>query len=188
MPRSPRRPQRRLALRSVTHDRTKPRRPVPVRDLVRHARRPAAFHCIPTFDAAHCLQSDLRHLGLIGIGCLFWRYTAALGVATLGLMAFVWLAQKRGEALRKRYEHVQQPPQIVHLTLTESGYSLKGDDFFAEVRWSNVFNAFEGNGFLIMRSWQGPRLRVPIDQLQRAGVYERVRAIVDERSPSQKRR
>jgi hypothetical protein len=127
-------------------------------------------------------------LGTIGIGCLFWRYTVALGVATLGLLAFVWRAQKRGEALRKRYERVQQPPQIVHLTLTESEYSLKGDDFFAEVRWSNVFNALEGNGLLIVQSWQGPRLRVPIDELQRAGVYERVRAIVDERSPRQKRR
>ncbi len=127
-------------------------------------------------------------LGVIGIGCLFWRYTIALGVATLGLLAFVWRAQKRGEALRRRHERVRQPPQTVHLTLTESGYSLKGDDFFAEARWSNVFNALEGNGFLIVQSWQGPRLRVHIDELQRAGVYERVRAIVDERSPSQKRR
>jgi hypothetical protein len=101
----------------------------------------------------------------------------------LGLMIFAWVIEKRSEVRRKRYERIQQPSQIVQMTLTESGYSLKGDDFFAEAKWSNVFNALEMNGSLIVQSWQGPRLRVPMDELRRAGVYERVRAIVDARSP-----
>ena len=127
-------------------------------------------------------------LAAIGIACLFWRYTIALGVAILGIMAFVWAMRRRGEAFRKRYEaSLQQPSQTVHVTLTESGYSLKGDDFFAEAKWSNVFNASERNGFLLMHSWQGARLRVPIDELQRAGLYERVRAIADARSRIAKR-
>ena len=125
-------------------------------------------------------------LGVIGVGCLFWRYTIALGVATLGIMTFAWVMRKRGEAFRKRYERVQQPSQIVHVVLTESGYSLKGDDVFAEAKWSNMFNALEKNGVLLVQSWQGPRVRVPIDELQRAGVYERVRAIVDARSVTAK--
>jgi hypothetical protein len=121
--------------------------------------------------------------GAIGVTCLFWRFTIALGVAMLGLMIFAWVIEKRSEVRRKRYERIQQPSQIVQMTLTESGYSLKGDDFFAEAKWSNVFNALEMNGSLIVQSWQGPRLRVPMDELRRAGVYERVRAIVDARSP-----
>lgn len=68
------------------------------------------------------------------------------------------------------------------MTLTESGYSLKGDDFHAEAKWSNAIRAFETNGFLLVQSWRVPRLYIPIDELRRAGVYERVRAIVDVRS------
>lgn len=126
--------------------------------------------------------------GLLGIACLFWRYTIALGAATLGLTTFLWAVRRRGEAFRKRYEqHLREPPQIVHVTLTESGYSLKGDDFFSEAKWSNVFNGLETNGFLLVRSWRGPRLYVPIEELRRAGVYERVREIVDARSAATKR-
>jgi hypothetical protein len=126
-------------------------------------------------------------VGLMGIACLFWRYTIALGAVTLGLTTFVWAMRKRTEGLRKQHEHVQEPPQIVHLTVTESGYSLKGDDFFAETKWSNVFNAIETNGFLLVQSWRGPRVHMPIEELRRAGVYERVRAIVDARRPMPKR-
>jgi hypothetical protein len=125
--------------------------------------------------------------GLMGIACLFWRYTIALGAVTLGLMSFVWIMQKRSAARRKQYEHLQMPSQVIHVTLTESGYSAKGDDFFAEAKWSNVFNALETNGFLLVQSWQGPRMYIPIDELQRAGLYERVRAIVDAWSPMPKR-
>ena len=120
--------------------------------------------------------------GVIGIACLFWRYTIALGAVTLGLMVFLWLMRRRSMALRKKHERLQEPSQIVHMALTESGYSLRGDDFFAEAKWSGVFNAFETNdGFLLVQSWHGPRLYVPIDELRRAGVYERVRAILDAR-------
>jgi hypothetical protein len=126
-------------------------------------------------------------VGLMGIACLFWRYTIALGAVTLGLTTFVWAMRKRSEAHWKQYEHIEEPPQIVHLTVTDSGYSLKGDEFFAETKWPNVFNAIETNGFLLVQSWRGPRVHMPIDQLRQAGVYERIRAIVDARSPMKKR-
>lgn len=126
--------------------------------------------------------------GLIGVACLFWRYTIALGAVTLGLMVFLWAMRRRSRALRKKYERVQEPQQIVHMALTESGYSLKGDDFFAEAKWPAVFNAFETNdGFLLVQSWHGPRLYVPIDELRRAGVYDRVRAILDARGATPRR-
>jgi nitrogen fixation-related uncharacterized protein len=118
----------------------------------------------------------------MGVACLFWRYTIALGAVTLGLTTFLWAMRERSRALRKQYESLQEPPQIVRVTLTESGYSLRGDDFLAETKWSNVINALEMNGFLLVQAWRMPRLYVPIDELTRAGVYERVRAIVDARS------
>lgn len=121
-------------------------------------------------------------VGLVGMACLFWRYTIALGAVTLGLTTFLWTMRQRSDALRKQNATVQEPPQIVHMTLTESGYSLKGDDFHAEAKWSNAIRAFETNGFLLVQSWRVPRLYIPIDELRRAGVYERVRAIVDVRS------
>jgi nitrogen fixation-related uncharacterized protein len=118
----------------------------------------------------------------MGIACLFWRYTIALGAVTLGLTTFLWSMRQRSEARQKQYEVLREPSQIVHMTLTESGYSLRGDDFFAEAKWSMVMRAFEANGFLLVQSWRVPRLYVPIEELRRAGVYERVRAIVDARS------
>jgi hypothetical protein len=125
--------------------------------------------------------------GLIGIACLFWRYTIALGAVTLGLLTFLWTMQQRSKARRKQYGHLREPRRTVHVTLTESGFSLNGDDFFSEAKWSNVFNAIENDGLLLVQSWHGPRLYVPIDELRRAGVYERVRAIVDARSVTAKR-
>jgi hypothetical protein len=125
--------------------------------------------------------------GLMGMACLFWRYTIALGAVTLGLTTFLWAIRQRSGALRTQYAPVQEPSQIVHMTLTESGFSLKGDDFYAEAKWSMVIRAFETNGFLLVQSWRVPRLYVPIDELRRAGVYERVRAIVDARSVTPKR-
>jgi hypothetical protein len=124
---------------------------------------------------------------VMGVACLFWRYTIALGAVTLGLLIFLWAMQKRSKARRKQYERLQEPPQIVHMTLTESGYSLRGDDFFAEAKWSGVFNAFETSQYLFVQSWHGPRLYAPIDKLRKAGVYERVREIVDARSAMRKR-
>jgi len=129
----------------------------------------------------------LVSFALIGIACLFWRYTIALGSVTLGLIIFLWAMRRRSQALRKKHERLQEPPQIVRMTVTESGYSLMGDDFFAEVKWSGVFNAFETDKFLLVQSWHAPRLYVSTDELRRAGVYERVRTILDARGATPQR-
>lgn len=125
--------------------------------------------------------------GLVGVACLFWRYTIALGAVTLGLMGFLWAMRRRSQRHRKKYERLEEPSQIVHMTVTESGYSLKGDDFFAEAKWSGVFNAFETDRHLFVQSWHGPRLYVPIEELRRAGLYDRVRAILDARGATPRR-
>jgi len=116
--------------------------------------------------------------GVGGIACLFWRYTVALGVVTLGLATFVWAMRQRSEARWKRRGRVQEPLQTVHVTLTESGFSLKGDDFLAEAKWTNVVRGVELNGFLLVQSWRVPRFYIPVDELRRAGLYDRIRAIV----------
>jgi len=123
---------------------------------------------------------------LFGAACLVWRYTIALGAVTLALTTFLWRMRQRSREWKKRYELVEEAPQIISMTLTESGYSLRGDDFFAETKWSNVIRSFERNGFLFIQGRRMPRLYVPIDELKRAGLYERVHAIVDERTQSLK--
>jgi hypothetical protein len=125
--------------------------------------------------------------GVMGVACLFWRYTIALGAVTLGLMVFLWAMRRHSQALRKKYERLQEPSEIVHMTVTESGYSLKGDDFFAEAKWSGVFNAFETDRHLFVQSWHGPRLYVRVDELRQAGLYDRVRAILDARGATPRR-
>jgi hypothetical protein len=78
--------------------------------------------------------------------------------------------RQRSGALRKQHETVHEPPQIIHMTLTQSGYSMKGDDFFAEAKWSNAIRALETNGLLLVQSWRVPRLYIPIDELRRAFI------------------
>jgi hypothetical protein len=124
--------------------------------------------------------------GVFGVACLFWRYTIALGAMTLAVTTFLWTMRQRSRALRTRYESLDEPAQIVHVTLTESGYALRGEDFFAEAKWSSVVNALELDGYLLVQGWRMPRLYLPIDELTRAGVYERVRAIVDVRSAARR--
>jgi len=91
----------------------------------------------------------------------------------------MWAMRQRTEARWNQRALVQEPLQTVHVTLTESGFSLKGEDFCAEAKWSNVVRAVETNGFLLVQSWRVPRLYIPVDELRRAGLYDRVRAIVD---------
>jgi hypothetical protein len=123
---------------------------------------------------------------VLGAACLVWRYTIALGAVTLALTTFLWRMRQRSLALRKQYEPLEETPQIIRMTLTESGYALRGDDFFAETKWSNVIRSFDLNGFLLIQGRRMPRLYVPIDELKRAGLYERVHAIVDERTEARK--
>ncbi len=123
---------------------------------------------------------------VLGALCLIWRYTVALGAVTLALTTFLWRMRQRSRAWRKQYEPVEETPQIIRMTLTESGYSLRGEDFVAETTWSNVISSFDLNGFLLIQGRRMPRLYVPIDELKRAGLYERVHAIVDERTNARK--
>ncbi len=123
---------------------------------------------------------------VLGALCLVWRYTFALGAVTLALTTFLWRMRQRSRALRKQYEPLEETPQIIRMTLTESGYSLRGEDFFAETNWSNVISSFDLNGVLLIQGRRMPRLYVPIDELKRAGLYERVHAMVDERTQARK--
>jgi hypothetical protein len=123
---------------------------------------------------------------VLGALCLIWRYTVALGAVTLALTTFLWRMRQRSREWYKRKELVEETPQVIRMTLTESGYSLRGEDFFAETNWSNVISSFELNGFLLIQGRRMPRLYVPIDELKRAGLYERVHAMVDERTQARK--
>jgi hypothetical protein len=119
---------------------------------------------------------------LLGIACLFWRYTVSLGVATLFVMTFFWTMRERSRERRKHFSHLEEPPTMLHLLVTDEGYGIRGDDFQAESSWSRVINGFEMNGYLLIQSWRMPRVYLPIAELKERGVYDRVRAIVDARS------
>ena len=124
--------------------------------------------------------------GVVGIACLFWRYTIALGAVTLALSTFAWAMRERSRTLRKDYAPLREPSRTVRMTLTQDGYSLSGDDFSAETKWSNVFNGFETDGSLLIQAWRMPRVYIKIDELKQAGVYERVREIVDAKRTARK--
>ena len=63
---------------------------------------------------------------VFGALCLVWRYTVALGAVTLAVTTFLWRMRQRSRALRKQYEPLEETPQIIRMTLTQSGYSLRG--------------------------------------------------------------
>jgi hypothetical protein len=118
-------------------------------------------------------------LALLGIACLFWRYTIALGAVTLAMTAFAWGMRERARERRKNYVPLQEPPTRIDIRVTESGYSMRGEDFFAESSWDRVVSGLEVGDCLIVQSWRVPRLYLPIDEMRRAGVYDQIRAIVD---------
>jgi hypothetical protein len=118
---------------------------------------------------------------VIGIACLFWRYTIALGATILAVTTFLWAMRERSREIGKRYARLAEPPTVVRIRVTEAGYSIRGDDFFAESAWNRVINGLEMNGYLLIQSWRMPRVYLPIEELKQAGVYERVREILDVR-------
>lgn len=124
--------------------------------------------------------------GVVGIACLFWRYTIALGAVTLALSTFLWAMRERSREIRKEFAPLREPSRIVRMTLTQDGYSVRGDDFSAETKWSNVFNGFEHDGSLLIQAWRMPRVYVKIEELKQAGIYDRVHDIVKAQSAARK--
>ena len=118
---------------------------------------------------------------VVGVAFLFSRYTIALGAALLATTTFMWAMRERSRALRKQHRSLEEPPTVVRIVVTDTGYSIEGDDFFAETSWNRVINGLELNGYLLIQSWRFPRLYLRIDELRRADVYDRIRAILDAR-------
>lgn len=124
--------------------------------------------------------------GVVGIACLFWRYTIALGAVTLALTTFAWALRERSQAMRKRFNELQTPPMTVHVVVTDTGYSISGDGFSAQTTSDHLVSGFERHGRLQLQAHQMPRVYLPVEQMHRAGVYERVQAIVEPRTASWK--
>jgi hypothetical protein len=61
-------------------------------------------------------------------------------------------------------------------------HSVRGDDFFAETSWNRmIFGAVTG-GYLLVQSTRAPWVYLSIDEMERAGVYVRIKGIVDARN------
>ena len=116
---------------------------------------------------------------LLGAACLLWRYTIALGAGIIAVTTFGWAMRERARKWRAGYERIVEPSEIVRVGATESGYWVRGEGFFAESRWDRIINAVELNGYLIVQSRRMPRVQFPTEELKKAGVYDRIRTVVD---------
>jgi hypothetical protein len=119
---------------------------------------------------------------VVGIAFLFSAYTIALGASILAVVVFGLHMRHRSQKNRKRMAGLEEPRALIRIRVTDTGYSIRGDDFFAETSWARVINGFEADAYLLVQSWRMPRLYLPIEEMRAAGVYDRVRAIVDAKS------
>ncbi|HEY4216608.1 MAG TPA: hypothetical protein VGM67_05690 [Gemmatimonadaceae bacterium] len=116
---------------------------------------------------------------IFGALCLIWRYTIALGVGVIVATTFLWTMRERSLARRRRLAPVIEPRERVSIRVSEAGYSMRGDDFLAETTWNRLINGFESDGYLLVQAWRVPRVYLPVDEMKRAGVYDRVKEIVE---------
>src|SRR5438552_2351421 len=63
---------------------------------------------------------------VIGGLCLFWRYTLALGIATLLITFFLWTMRERSRDRQKRYKPLEEPTTTVRVGASEAGYWIRG--------------------------------------------------------------
>lgn len=120
--------------------------------------------------------------GLLGGFLLFWRYTIALGATMLAVTAFLWAIRERSHRNRDRLTRILERPERIYIRVTESGYTVRAEELFAETSWNRVINGFETNGYLLVQSRHMPRMYLSIAELREAGLYDRIKAIVDARS------
>lgn len=120
--------------------------------------------------------------GVIGAALLFWKFTISLGAGILAMGTFLWAMRERSRTMRKRYAALREPAGRVRVGATESAYWIRGDEFSAESTWNRVINALELNDMLLVQSWTMPGVYFPVAELREAGVYDNIRALVDERS------
>lgn len=118
-------------------------------------------------------------VGLTGVACLFWVYMIALGAALLAGGTLAWWMRERIRDFSRSSEQAYLPSVAVHVTVTEAGYSIRGDDFSADTSWSHLTSSSERNGLLTLQSRQFPRVLLSVDQMKRAGVYVAITAIAN---------
>jgi hypothetical protein len=114
----------------------------------------------------------------LGIGCLFWSYTVALGVVLLilgavGLLMPLSLPAGAASTFRgSRHLHGELTYRITDRELAVTGEHLR-----CQCAWENLGVWREKNGWLVLSPHGMPQFFLATQLLREAGVYESVLAL-----------
>jgi hypothetical protein len=120
----------------------------------------------------------LAALALCGVAALFWRYTAAIGVLALAIVAFVLtMPRLMRSAMRSRFDESEYLRGPVAYGVSSRGFWLRGESLGAESEWPGLRLWDEREGWLILWGSGMPPVYLPIGELSSAGVYGEVKAL-----------
>ena len=121
----------------------------------------------------------INRLGLfaLGIVCLFSPYTLIIGIALLGLGAFVLIMPRYMPLTAARtYRKLRYLHDPLEYGVSQDRIWIRGPDLHAEAAWRHLATWSEKGPWLILSPQSLPRLFLPIAGLKDAGVYEDVLA------------
>ena len=117
---------------------------------------------------------------LLGFVLLIWPYTFALGAGILAVCTFGYAMKNRARTHMKRAVWGSDPASI-HVRITDEGYTVSEATFTAQGTWKNVRGFFETPSLLVLHTRFTGRMYLSIAAMREAGVYDRIRALADER-------
>jgi hypothetical protein len=114
-------------------------------------------------------------IAALGLACLFWPYTALLGVLMISLAIGGPLIPRF--ALADYYRRTSYLHQPITFGASEHEVWAHGESFRIVSRWDNVTVWRESQGWLLLSPRGMTQVFLEIDQLKRAGVYDPVAAL-----------
>jgi len=120
----------------------------------------------------------LALFAVFGVAALFWRYTAAVGVLVLLIIAFIAaLPRMMRSALQTRFDESDHLHGPVAYGVSSRGFWLRGETLGAESDWAGLRVWDEREGWLILFGSGMPPVYLPIGDLRSAGLYDDVKTL-----------
>ena len=108
-----------------------------------------------------------------GVAMLFTAYTFILGVLLLLVMASIWTFALWGGVLqRASFQAAPRSPRTYEVT--ERGFGVRAEGKESSAQWSQLSSWEEDQGILRLNARDMPSVYIPVDRLQREGLYDRV--------------
>jgi hypothetical protein len=128
----------------------------------------------------------INRLGLtaLGVACLFSSYTVLIGIALLGLGAFVLVAPRFVPFTAKRtYRKLLYLHDPLTYGMNQQRLWIRGPDLQADAAWRHLATWSETRQWFVLSVNHLPKLYFPLAALRDAGVYDDVRACAGAHAP-----